>query len=215
MFDSKVKASDLIRIIKGEVDAAPSLPDDVYLRFIDETEQLLYSEIIKEIHVISVNAQDGGTYPLVRGKDFTRALSLPCQSGEKDADDIRFEDIHAVFAGGTQLIKAAATGRRFPDSYYKIGNDLYVKCDSISEDEPIEIYYYIRPALKSRKGGADDNINIPTEWLPIISSKLRGEAYKLVNEDYAAAKWLNDYNYLLEGFKTYMAKRASEFGEIR
>ena len=53
---------------------------------------------------------------------------------------------------------------------------------------------------------------IPLEFIDLVKAKLRGEAYKLVNEDGIASKWLNDYNILLETFKLWITSKSSNFG---
>ena len=197
MFDSGVTARGFIDEIKREVDAAPDIEDATYYRFIDECEQLLYSEVIRETEIYS---------PL--GMPAPGFLSFAYI--ETTGDKVRYEDIYAVYAGDVQLVRATPAGARtFPDSYSRIGETLYIKSDNKAE---IDIYFYVRPKPKLRPGGENDTIKLPVEWLPIIGAKVRGEAYKLVNEDYAAAKWLADYNALVEQFKQYMAARAADIG---
>ena len=53
---------------------------------------------------------------------------------------------------------------------------------------------------------------LPPELIDLAKAKLRGEAYKLANEDGLAAKWLNDYNVLLETFKVWIQSKAPAFG---
>ena len=53
---------------------------------------------------------------------------------------------------------------------------------------------------------------VPVEFIDLVKAKLRGEAYKLVNEGEIAAMWLNDYNILLETFKAWISEKAPNFG---
>ena len=57
-----------------------------------------------------------------------------------------------------------------------------------------------------------DNVMVPLEFIDLVKAKLRGEAYKLANEDVLSAKWLNDYNILLENFKMWISEKNSNFG---
>ena len=54
---------------------------------------------------------------------------------------------------------------------------------------------------------------VPYEFIDIIKAKLRGEAYKLANEDALAAKWLQDYNAQLQDFAAWVQDKAAVFGE--
>ena len=58
----------------------------------------------------------------------------------------------------------------------------------------------------------NSNVMVPLEFIDLVKAKLRGEAYKLANEDDIAAKWLNDYNILLETFKAWISEKSSNFG---
>ena len=53
---------------------------------------------------------------------------------------------------------------------------------------------------------------VPMEWLDLVGAKMRGEAYKIANEDGLSAKWLNDYNTQLEYLKIWAAKRNERYG---
>jgi hypothetical protein len=136
-------------------------------------------------------------------------------------DRARFEDIVAVFVNDVQLIKSSVlSGKIFPNCYYKkdednLGLNVYIQPeDTIGK---IRIIYRPRPKLKETKGenetiSADDYVMLPAEFVELARAKLRGEAYKLANEDLLAAKWLNEYNVLLESFKVWIASKQNTFG---
>ena len=46
----------------------------------------------------------------------------------------------------------------------------------------------------------------------MLLSRLRGEIYKVSNEDALAAKWLADYNAELETFKVWAAQHGEVYG---
>ena len=133
---------------------------------------------------------------------------FPTAEGE---EKVRFEDVHAVFADNTQLIKSTLTsGVIFPNAYFKDGNRFNVNLtESPSE---ITVMYYAKPELKTVDDFANKNVMVPIEFIELVKSKLRGEAYKLVNEGELAAVWLNDYNILLETFKAWVSQKQSTFG---
>ena len=89
------------------------------------------------------------------------------------------------------MIKSTATsGAIFPNTYYKNGVDVgYNAKKPVSE---MTIVYFARPAVKT--SNQPGNVMVPYEFTDLVRAKLRGEAYKLCNEDAVAAKWLSDYN---------------------
>lgn len=195
MFESSIKASTIVAEIMAEADIAPDIPDESFYTWIDEAEQLLYSEIIKEIweskleNAVSPVAFDG-------------------LKADNSADTPRFEDVYAVYAGKTQLMHVTPVGgNTFPNTYWKENVKIGFKTDG---DNTLRIFYFVRPRLKINN--TEDTVKLPPEWVCIIRAKLRGEAFKLVNEDNAAAKWLNDYNVLIEQFKQYMGRRQDTVG---
>lgn len=202
MFDSGISAKDLVTQLKDEVDIAVPIPNLTYIQWLNSLEQLVYTEIIQEQGKIELKPVP----PPSIGID---ALSVP--SGE---NAIRFEDIYSVYADNKQLIKSTLmSGNVFRDAYYKDGNDL-----GYALNEPpnrFTIIYIVRPALKTVDSNDvinSGNVMLPIEFIDFVKAKLRGEAYKLANEDALAAKWLNDYNVLLENFKAWIAAKQSNFG---
>ena len=199
MFDSGMKASVLIEQIKNEADIAIPIADSSYVSWLNALEQLLYTEFIQEQGKIELDGVNGS----VIGID---TLNVP--DGE---NAVRFEDIHAVYADQTQLIESTvASGAIFPDTYYKIGNDIGLNLKK--EPKKVKIIYFVKPELKTTDNIAALNVMIPVEFIDLAKAKLRGEAYKVANEMELAAMWINDYNVLLETFKAWLSGKQPEFG---
>lgn len=207
MFDSGITAKELIEAIKEEADIALDIPDENYIQWLNSLEQLLYSEVIKE------------------QKAFTHTLPdiLPISLDEIDVSEgeapLRYEDLHAVYVDDTQLIKSTvASGGIFPNTYYKDDNKLvfnvpYPKTvNNVPYPKTVKAVYFVRPALKTPENIDTAHVCVPVEFIELVKAKLRGEAYKLVNEDNLVAKYLNDYNVLLETFKLWITEKASNFG---
>ena len=128
-----------------------------------------------------------------------------------DEAPVRFEDIHVVFADDTQLIKSTLTnGMVFPDAYFKEDNALGLHFAKMPSE--FTVVYNVRPALKTSDTIANDHVRVPAEFIGLVKAKLRGEAYKLANEDALAAKWLSDYNVLLETFREWILIKSPVFG---
>ena len=199
MFDSGIKASALIEQIENEADIAIPIAKESYVSWLNALEQLLYTELIQEQGKIELNGVNGS----VIGID---TLNVP--NGETA---VRFEDIHAIYADQTQLIESTvASGVIFPDTYYKIGNDIGVNLKK--EPEKVKIVYFVKPELKTTDNIGTKNVMIPVEFIDLAKAKLRGEAYKVANEGELAAMWINDYNVLLETFKAWLSGKQPEFG---
>ena len=95
-------------------------------------------------------------------------------------------------------------------TYYKLRNGIAMNLRK--EPDKLKFIYIVRPELKTEENYESLTVKIPVEFIDLAKAKLRGEAYKIANEDSLAAKWLNDYNILLETFKLWIANKQSSFG---
>jgi hypothetical protein len=198
MFDSGIKVKDLIDQINAEADIALDIPDKNYVQWLNSLQQLLYTEVIKE------------QKKTVLKPPFESTLIDVSELLESGENAPRFEDIHAVYSGDIQLIKSTvASGFIFPNTYFKYTNKLGFRAD---DDKDITIIYFVKPELINHDDIGDSKVMIPVEFIDLAKAKLRGEAYKLANEDSLAAKWLHDYNVILETFKAWIATKSSDFG---
>ncbi|MGN0163771.1 MAG: hypothetical protein ACI4EA_09400 [Candidatus Ornithomonoglobus sp.] len=217
MFDSGITAAELIGDIQDEADISLDIPNKLYVQWLNSVEQLLYSEIIQEQRSRIVDrymgiTEEGHEVNVKKEISFTDFL----EEKKSDEDEMRFSDIVAVYNSGQQLIKATFQGavyNGFEDCYYYAAGKLGLSIKNASE---ITVIYNARPVLKSLTVDdevGDGNVMVPVEFIDLIKAKLRGEAYKLANEDVLAAKWLNDYNVLLDTFRAWAQGRAAQFGE--
>ena len=204
MFDGKISAADLIADIISEADIAYPVSERSYVGWLNAAEQLIYSEIIKEQREIRLEREN-------IEKDVIKLSNISVPAGE---DNIRFEDIYTVYVGSKQLIKTMLTsGKLFDDTYYKSAENLGFNCP-YAKAYGIRILYFARPKLKTVSETGEisrENVCLPPEFTDILRAKLRGEAYKIANEDVLAAKWLNDYNVLIDTFKEWIKQRESAF----
>ena len=201
MFDSGISVKSFIQDIKSEADIAPDITDTKYISWINALEQVLYSDIIREQRKVDIEVLDSeGEYI---DKDEIKK--------GKDEADVRFEDIISVFKGETQLIKTSLlSGGIFNDSWFNNGGVLWVNTTFKNEDKKITVFYHVRPAEKS--GANEEVINLPAEFMDLMYSYVRAEAYKYANEDALSAKWQAEYNARLEIFKAWIDARRPSFG---
>ena len=202
MFDSGISVKELVEELINEVDIALDIPNATYISWLNSLQQLLYTEVIKEQKKRSLKTNIQSPIDI---------SSIGVTSGE---NGLNFEDIHTIYADGKQLIKSTvASGVIFPDTFYKDNNN--IGYNTKPEPSELTIVYFVKPALINvgADGVIDDSkVMIPIEFIDLAKAKLRGEAYKLANEDSIAAKWLNDYNTLLETFKAWIAEKSPNFG---
>ena len=203
MFDSGISAKALIAELQSEVDVALPITNSTYVTWLNSLLWLLYSAIIKEQNDLIITEPQ---------EDVIQLANLDVSDNEAP---IRFEDIYAVYADTTQLIKTSITsGFVFPDCFYKKGDNLAVKMQKTPNF--IKLIYHIKPKLikvNENDEIQDGNVMIPIEFIELVKSKLRGEAYSLENEYGPASNWLNNYNILLENFKQWLSDKAQQFGQ--
>lgn len=210
MFYSGISVKNLIEELKNtEVDIALDIPDATYVAWLNSLQQLLYSEIIKEQRRITQSSEFFGN-PI----DFGTIANAADISYMYDIYDIpRFEDIYAVYADKVQLKKSTlASGSILSNTFYKEEGCLAYNTKKTPTE--LTIVFIARPAILNHEDAdfGDKQVMVPVEFIDLVKAKLRGEAYKLVNEDGIAAKWLNDYNMLLETFKAWIAEKSPNFG---
>ena len=210
MFDSGISAKDLVEELQNEVDIALDIPNATYVQWLNALQQILYTEVIKE-------QRDTVITEIENDKHF---LSLSKLNKNDNENNPIFEDVIAIYVfGGTgsglkekQLIKSTiASGRLFPFTYYKENNDIGYNLELSFTPQIFIVIHIVKPAMIDKET-LEGNVMIPIEFIDLVKAKLRGEAYKLANEDNLAAKWLNDYNVLLETFKVWIAEKSSNFG---
>lgn len=206
MFDSGISVKSLIDELKNtEVDISLEIPNKTYVEWLNSLQQLLYTEVIKEQGKVGIIGQ---------GMTIQSPVEFPFRGIRDNENPPRFEDIHAIYADGVQLIKSTlSSGVIFDNTFYKHNNNIGFNTKTAPTE--LIIVYIVKPALIEVDINDiidDSKVMIPVEFIDLVKAKLRGEAYKLANEDGIAAKWLNDYNILLETFKAWITEKSSNFG---
>lgn len=201
LYDSAVTTADFILGLRDELDIASIIPDSAFIRWLNTVEQTVYTELIREMRSVhlTVDYVDGDT------PSFSLSDIVP-SDGE---DPVIFDDILKVYVDGIELDRVSLiSGVTFDNlgMYYIDGGRVMVK--TLVPASEVTVIHVVRPVKKAIENGElpDVTVKLPAEWLEIAASRLRGEAYKLANDDNLAAKWLNDYNLYLEQFKVWLTK---------
>lgn len=192
MYDCGITAKAFIETVQGEADISAVIPEASWLRWINTVEQFLYAEILAEYVRVEI----------------PYAEKIPLAS---IGEGVTYDDIISVYGDDVELDRAgviAGTAVERPMYWTDYEGNVILR----TSDVPSQVFvvYRLRPTIK--KTGAE-TIRIPVEWLDLLAARMRGEAYKVANEDGLAGKWMNDYNMQLESFKIWAAKRNERYGE--
>lgn len=204
MYDSGIAARTLISNVSSEADITIPIDSESWYRWINAVEQFVYTEILNEYTSVTLNYAELTNDTINLNNDITTANGCAAPN---------FDDIIKIYADETELDRTSViSGLIFVDKplYYTdySGN---IKMNLTGYPENIVIVYRLRPELKSSL--TDRNINIPIEFIDMLAARMRGEAYKIANEDNLSAKWLSDYNIQLESFKLWATRRNERYGE--
>lgn len=204
MYDSGIAARTLISNVSSEADITIPIDSESWYRWINAVEQFVYTEILNEYTSVTLNYSELTNDTINLNNDITTANGCAAPN---------FDDIIKIYADETELDRTSViSGLIFVDKplYYTdySGN---IKMNLTCYPENIVIVYRLRPELKSSL--TDRNINIPIEFIDMLAARMRGEAYKIANEDNLSAKWLSDYNIQLESFKLWATRRNERYGE--
>lgn len=192
MYDCGITAKAFIETVQGEADISAVIPEASWLRWINTVEQFLYAEILAEYVRVEI----------------PYAEEIPLTS---IGEGVTYDDIVSVYGDDVELDRAGViAGTVVERPMYWTDYEGNVILRPIDVPSQVFVVYRLRPTIK--KTGAE-TIQIPVEWLDLLAARMRGEAYKVANEDGLAGKWMNDYNMQLESFKIWAAKRNERYGE--
>lgn len=197
MFRSGMTVAELFAVLRDDVDISLSIGDELLFVWLNAVQNMLYSELIREQRYTEVSGKgDAVLYTeLSRGVD----EAVP-----------EARDIEAVFADGVEARRVSGGIGRIlhgdRPSWYDGGNAV---CMILPDNaELVQIAHIIRPA----DAELDSEVCVPREFIPMVLSRLRGEMYRIANEDGLASKWLSDYNTELETFKLWCAQHGKTYG---
>ena len=197
MFESGIKTNSLIKDVLKAADISVPISEELLTESYNRTEQLLYSEIIKEQDEANGFEATAGIF------DFDLS-----QISSQDYAPMRYEDIYTVYVDDTELTPTNLNSVEIMrNSFCKYRNGLRIH----SNGGELSIIYCVRPAL-AEETATDKTIKLPLEFVEMMRCKLKSDLYNTANDETNAAKWLDEYNNYLENFKAYLQTRTSTWG---
>lgn len=197
MYNSGVTILAFISRLNSETDIASPISNDVYTKWINVVQQILYGELIEQYKAYEITTVDD--------------IELSDIIKPQNEAEVIYDDVYKVYVNGEELTRAdVTTALSIPDKeiYYYNGSVVKIHCNYAYENATV--VYRVRPNISTE---TSEYIYLPYEWIEMLAAKIRGEAYKLANDDNMSAKWLADYNMQLESFKIWIAKRNKKYGE--
>ena len=203
MFDSGYPVERLISEVEKETNLAFPVTRESYVSWYNLCEQGLYSDIIKEEETECT--------------DYKSELCLSdIPANDEYSDFMRPEDIQAVFLeeGGKKhemehiSLKNHLRGIGAAYAYAVDGGRLLFRRPGGTVDGTLHFLRVLRPVPKRIVGDTvTGTVMLPEEYLELMRCRLRGEKYRLMNEDMMCAKWINEYNYHLQMFTAFIESR--------
>lgn len=204
MFASNMKVSELLEAVRNSTDISIDVTDGEMLVWLNAMEQMLYSELIKEQHLTEID----GAAP----DDIITFDSLARDEGEADIEE---RDIVVVAADNTELDRISGGvgviwhSNERPSWYpVKTGIQLCLKY----VPDTVYVAHVVRPEPYTVAAKETDDVRMVAEFVPMYLARLRGEMYKLANEQGLSAQWIGEYNTELENFKVWNASHDAHFG---
>lgn len=189
MYQSSITVGTLIDSVKESMGLYTDIDRAFYRDTLNECLAVLYREVIDERAHARVKS--------VEGRIAYKTISVPLGQATPGAIDIRgliYQDIPLQYLPPDKFpLVVTADG-----NFYTLMEDGIHLTPTRSTTE-LHVMYTVRP---QRYGAGDEGATVPfpNEYLSLLRAKLRGEAYKLANEDGFAAKWLGEYNHTLAAF---------------
>lgn len=202
-YDSGITAAELIAQIKDEADISYPIPDASYVRFYNEIMQALYSDIIDDERAASIEPDEYGTADL---SDIAVA---------NDCSPVAFGDVVKLYVDDVEMLRVGDIGSMvFERNVYCDAHDGTITYKTpltpTTVPDSITVIYRARPSLSA---AGTDHVCVPYQFLSLVMAYIRGEAYKLANEDALSAKWIGDFNAQLADFKAWCAAKNVRYGE--
>lgn len=196
MFCSHVSIREFLDGLTADMGLYNDRDRAFYRERMNEALAFLYAAVIRE-------RAEGKATPL---GGLIACEDIPTPDGTAAAQPC---DVLAVYCGSHQLRYLppeslhAADG--MPCCFYTVTEDgiLLSHTDTVL---PLRVIFTVRPPQYGAES-EETPVPMPTEFLPLLAAKIRGDVYRAAGEDELAAKWLAVYNAHLSDFYDYLAAR--------
>ena len=201
MLHASITVGKLLEQVEKDMGLYEEIDRAVYLDALNECLCRLYGEVIDERVSAFCVSNEGkiayGDIPIAAGQDGVRA---------GDIRSVRYAEKPLQYLPPDKF----DTVKSADGDFYTLRREGIYLTPTRSTTK-LYVTYTVRP---QRFGTGDVNgaVPFPNEYLFVLRAKLRGEAYKLVNEDALAAKWLAEYN---EGVAAFAAAYGTKGGRVR
>jgi len=208
MLYSGVKFNKVADMLRGEVNIAIPISDEMFCVYINTLEQFLYTDFIKEQKRAEINV--------------TNSMVIEINNIVPAIDERKpvYEDIMKVYgiSGNSRVeyTKSSMTaGRIFYTKplYWKEGVNLVFSPMLNMVPEMIELIYYARPKLKEPSNMTELEVMVPNEFMTMVYDYMRCEMYKLAVNVTSSTQWANEYNDWMETFTQWITNRNKRYGE--
>ena len=190
-YRSNIPVSHLIMAVADDIDVFPAIENASYIAWYNDIVQSIYKSIIKPYIIVKTKAH--GTVKLSN-------VFIPGGVSFPEGAQMYLE------INGTRrklLIVDREQDLIFRDSAYIGSDEIKINSNLLDSSPDLVIELLMPPTVVTADNMSDITVPFPIEYHDMIAAKLKGEAFKMCNQDNTAAKYLNDFNASLEDFKAY------------
>ena len=192
MFTCNQTLGALIDGVMADMGLYVEIPRETYREVVNEAIGRLYTEVVCERGEVPFTPYNG-------------SISIESIAVPADTAPLREEDI-LLIRKSAQFIHRLSPHRFLlitsNDGNFYTVEDGVLRFTPTWNGHSLHLIYRRRPRpfTETDEGRT---IPLPEEYLSLLRAKLRGEIYKLANEDVLSAKWLGEYNSILPAFAAY------------
>ncbi len=174
-------AAELLDGVMADMGLYREIDRRFYRDILNECLARLYTDVFRPTAYVGATCDGAGRVTFA---------GLPQKAGQAP---VRAADVRGVEGedGRCYLAVTPSVFARLPGAYVYCADGAGLTLSPAGGE--VTLIYTARPA-DIDEHTEDTPLPIPGEYLSLLRAKLRGEAYKLANEEALSAKWLGEYN---------------------